>query len=362
MQLALTDLDTLPAAEPSETMELLSEAFARVLQRPAVGPDDDFFDLGGDSIMAVALVLEIEETTGIRLPTTTLFDAPSVTALARLLDERADTIPSSVVPLKPGAGTPALFIAPGVAGSAIELLPLAKLIEIDGPVYGLRAPGLDERETPLDSIEAMAAHYVPLIRAVQPHGPYYIAGYSVGGLTAVEIARLLLQAGETVALVALLDTIIHPKDLPLSTKARIWGRRVLHHAGRLRALRPRETLPYVLGRIPGMLADLGAGARARRESREQSRQSVVPATRRVIDRGLLAAIRYRRRFLPGTITFIEAVDNSGVPAHPDIVWGRQAERVVVHVVQGDHLNIMGRHAENLAARLSRCIREAVDAG
>ncbi len=342
------------------TVSLLTDIFSRVLQCPSIGAEDDFFDLGGDSIMAVGLTVEIEEATGVRLPTTALFDAPTVSTLAELLDQEEQAAgPSFIVRLKAGGEGPALFITPGVSGSAIDLLPLARATQASGPIYGLRAPGLAEREIPLDRIEAMVAHYLPLIRDVQPHGPYVLAGYSMGGLTALEIARALMQAGENVALLVLLDTIIHPKDLPLGVKARIWGRRARHHAGRLRELRAGEALPYLISRIRGVLSDFGAGGRARGEARQKRNLHIVPqATQRVIEAGFIAAAHYRRRFYPGTITFIEAVGNHDLPAHPDIIWGRMAQSLVVRPVSGDHLDMIAEHAGALGATLSDCLHAA----
>ncbi len=355
-----------PTRDPAELVETLTSIFERVLQRAPIRPDDDFFDLGGDSIMAVALSLEIEESTGIRLPTTALFDAPTVAALAAQLDGEADPIPSQIAVLNPGADGatgPAhpVFIVPGMSGSAIELRPMAKLVDTAGPIYGLRAPGLDEREAPLDSIASLADHYLQLIRAVQPHGPYFLVGYSIGGLTALEIARRLHSSGEAVALTAMLDTFIHPRHLPLRLKLRIWLRRAGHHLGLLGSKRPREALSYVAGRLPGMLADLGAGAKAR-AARQQANSGAVPqATRRVMEAGRRAIAGYRLQRFPGAITFIQAADNTDIPAHPDIVWGWVTQRLTVHKVDGDHLNMLGRHAGGMAATFSRCIRDAAAA-
>ncbi len=205
----------------------------------------------------------------------------------------------------------------------------------------------------------MVAHYLPLIRQAQPRGPYFLAGYSMGGLTALEIARALSEAGETVAMLVMLDTLLHPKDLPFAVKARIWGRRARHHARQLRALRVGEAVPYLLRRIPGVLSDFGAGGRARSEARqERNSHRVPPLTQRVIEAGFIASAQYRRRFYAGTLTFVEAVGNHDLPAHPDIVWGGMARELVIRKVGGDHLDMIAGSAGPLAATLSECLRDA----
>src|SRR5438128_1674894 len=166
-------------------VELLLGLWQRVLQTDEVTPDSNFFDLGGDSLLALNLFLEIERATGRQLPITAIYDAPTVAEQALLLqDEQAPEF-SPLVLLKSGNGSPPLFIFHGIGGTVVEFAQLGKLIEIDGAVYAVQAQGVDGSLPPLESVEEMAALYVDAIRAVQPNGPYRLCGYSFGGVIAV---------------------------------------------------------------------------------------------------------------------------------------------------------------------------------
>lgn len=354
----MIDRQLRPSAGGGDSTSQLSAAFARVLQRESVRPDDDFFELGGDSIMAVALTLEIEEATGIRLPTTALFDAPSVAGLTQLISERDPVTPSAVERLRGGVPGPAIFMLPGWGGTTIDLMKLARLMETNRPIYGLRAPGLAANETPLDRIEDMAAYYLPLIRAVQPSGPYYLVGQCMGGLTAVEIARQLLREGEQVPSLVMLDTIVHPKDLPLVTKLRILARRAGHHLRALGREQWAEQSSYLRDRINGVLVDLGVRPESGAGQRDILWGAMPAATQRVMRAGLKATTEYRPRFLPATITYMEATDVRGRPRHADLIWGRSSQRLVMHRISGHHAGIFTEHVGELAAALSRSLRDA----
>ena len=360
------------AGAPDGTLARVIQTFERVLQHVPVAADDDFFDLGGDSIMAVALTLELEEATGLRLPITALFDASTPAALSELLGEARDhdvrTAPSAIVRLRPGpTNVPGLFVAAGAGGSAIALLPMAKLIDADCPVYGLQSPGVDGRETPLDRIVNMAEYFLPRIRAVQPHGPYLLAGYSMGGLTAIEIARLLIEAGEAVSLVALLDTSLPRSNLPAIVRLRIFARRASFHAARLYELPPREAIPYLRARLYASMRHLGFGSRARRRGGHAESAADPQAVqnllddRRVLERGVVAVLGYRQRYLRAPITFIQAASTERILPHADLVWNGMTPRLRVREVGGDHSTMLGLYSGHVAACLSACVREATAA-
>ena len=211
--------DGLPARDPHET---LIRIFQRVLGRATVESEDDFFDLGGDSILAIALMAEIEQAFGQDLPMTTVYDAPTVRELAELIAAQARPAGSCLVPLKPGAKLGPLFIAHGLGGSVMELRQLANAIDTDRAVYGIEARGLDGRSEPLESIDGMARYYVDAVRQLQPKGPYLLAGFSFGGLVALEMAQLLSREGETVRFLGLLDSFPHTRFWPLRARFESW--------------------------------------------------------------------------------------------------------------------------------------------
>jgi len=300
----------------------------RVLQQAPIFPDDNFFDLGGDSLAAVKLFHEIEQKTGRKLPITSIYDVPTPAALAALLDEPETAAPfSPLVPMKPGRGAP-LFIAHGLGGNVMELSALAKRLATDRPVYAIQPKGLDGLEAPHDRVEAMADYYLRALRDLQPRGPYFLAGYSFGGLIALEMARRLKQAGETIALLAFIDSYPHPHHFPLLDRAYV-------------------KLRTGLGRDPGLglaPAAIAAG----------------PALQRVYDASYAALLHYRPRPYEGRVVFLRP-NRSLFPVHPAKIWVRYVDEIDLHTVPGDHDSMVRAEVGALAATFSACLAAAEEA-
>jgi amino acid adenylation domain-containing protein len=192
---------------PRDAVELrLLPIWETVLQAPSLGVHDDFFALGGHSLLAVKLMSHIQQAFGRRLPVSLLFTRPTVAGLAEALRGAESAVPpTALVPLQPqGQGLP-VHCLPGAIGSVLYLYPLASHLGTGQPVYALPTPGLDGAPTP-PTVQALAAYHLEALRQRQPHGPYQLAGHSFGGRVAFEMAWQLEQQGETVALLAILDT------------------------------------------------------------------------------------------------------------------------------------------------------------
>ncbi|MFJ3096861.1 amino acid adenylation domain-containing protein [Streptomyces hydrogenans] len=215
------DRAALPAPEPvragesvaprDATERAVARVWGRLLGTDRIGVHDSFFDLGGTSLDLTRLRAEIRREFGADLDVRDLYAAPTVERTAMLLDpsHRKRTLPSPLVPVKPTGSRPPLFLVHAVGGSVVPYLPLARLVHPEQPLYGLEDPGLDGG--PLTtSLTALAERYVDAIRAVQPHGPYHLGGWSLGGLVAAEMAGRLTAAGEEAALVVMLDTGMPP--------------------------------------------------------------------------------------------------------------------------------------------------------
>ena len=197
-------------SQPATLLELeLVRIWQRLFRRQDISRRDNFFALGGHSLLAARLVAEVEKLAGCRLNIATLFQAPTVELLARRLTAE-DWAPqwSSLVPLQPLGDKPPIFFVHGLGGHVYGFLGLAQRLAPDQPAYGLQALGLNEEALRHSTTEEMAAHYVREIRSFQPEGPYYLAGYSMGGVFAYEMAQQLHRSGQRVALLGLLDT--HP--------------------------------------------------------------------------------------------------------------------------------------------------------
>ncbi len=179
----------------------LTEIWAKALKYEDVGSVsvlDDFFESGGNSLIAVALVTRINREFGARLPLQILFDRPTIEKLAHRLDGAAATPASRLVRLHAAGAQPPVFCWPGLGGYTMNLRHLAAEIGIDRPFYGVQAYGINRGEEPYGTIREMAAADVTAIRRRRPTGPYTLWGYSFGARVAFESAHLLEAAGEQV--------------------------------------------------------------------------------------------------------------------------------------------------------------------
>jgi thioesterase domain-containing protein/acyl carrier protein len=214
------------ALNPVEAV--LAEAWRELLGVEQVQPADDFFALGGHSLAAVRLFARIRRHYEVDLPLATLFQAPTLGALAALVAQHAGidlaeaaapAKKSNVIPLgnrgwsplvticKGSAERTPLFCVHGAGGNVLNFKVISDRLGAAQPFYGLQAQGVDGRLQPLGSVEEMAAQYVEAIRTVQASGPYQLAGYSAGGVIALEMAHLLRRAGARVSLLAMIDTL-----------------------------------------------------------------------------------------------------------------------------------------------------------
>ncbi len=222
--IAITDETTPKVAPTSPVEEQLVEIWEKLLGVEDIGIRDNFFHLGGHSLLAIRLFAQINKQFDVKLPVSRLLDAPTIEKLAQLINppvaqniavapeslaaEIQSNSWSSLVIINEGsAGRPRFFCVHDLNGHVLYYRDLARALGEDQPFYGLQAYGADGNE-PLDtSVEMMATRYLKDIRTAQPAGPYYLGGSSLGGMIAFEIAQQLVQQGETVALLAMFDTL-----------------------------------------------------------------------------------------------------------------------------------------------------------
>jgi acetoacetyl-CoA synthetase len=258
--------------------------------------------------------------------------------------------------MKSGDGAP-LFIIHGMAGAVTELLKLGELIRSSRPVYAVQARGLYGEAEPLDSIPQMAKSYAASMKVLQPRGPYFLAGYSFGGVVAFEMAQQLRSAGEEVALLILLDAYTHPQSWPTSCRVGVLWARIRYRAALALRVPVGETIRYYRQRFRGLKpSDL------REQHRGDGRHLGAGKTRRsaaesVVDASYLAWGRYRPSFYPGRITFLKAEGNWGYPQDPRKIWLHLAADFDLRVVPGEHTELVGRAVEHLAQAVSSCLRE-----
>jgi acetoacetyl-CoA synthetase len=318
----------------SAITETLASIWQRVLRLSSVDIHDDFFDIGGDSSLALLLFAEIGQALGRELPPVTIYQARTIAALAELLEQPSVLRFPALVLLRAGEETPPVFLAHGLGGSVMDFFQPVRHIQTEHAIYGLQAKGSDGQEEPLDRIEDMADFYLDAIREVQPRGPYALIGYSLGGLVALEMAQRLKSRGEQIALLAMLDAYPHMRHLPFGQRALMMAhqlRRGLHSAGELASSAAYKPPTGV---------------------------SLTPAMQRVRDAAYSALTSYRPRFYDGKIQFVRAADITAFPKNAAAVWNPLLRDSEIETVPGDHLGMIANHYEELAAVLSRHLATA----
>lgn len=340
----------------AELIAQLSEIWDRTLCISPILPDSNFFDLGGDSLQAVALFMEIERAFGIELPITTIYDAPTIAELADLIAGETSTPGySPLVLLKPGDDSAPLFIVHGIGGTVMELSAVARAINISAPVYALQALGLDGRNAPLESLDDMAALYLDHVRRLQPEGPYRLAGYSFGGLVALEMARRLQAENQETAVPILMDAYAHPNTWPRVTRLKMRARRSLHLARQYARMPLRQSVPALFAKLNPGFWRRDMSARLREWLLDQNPDLPAPLLR-VREAGSTALTHYVPRFYPGKMIFLKASHpDPEFPDDPERVWRRLVRELDIRIVPGRHRTMVSDHAPALSKYLTACI-------
>lgn len=336
-------------APQNALQEHLAALWSRLLGIERVGIQDDFFELGGSSLVAVRMMAQIRAEHGRILPLSLLFEARTVAALADVIARgHQSSTWSHVVPIHPqGRRTPLFCIHPG-GGNVLGYQEFIAHLHPDQPVYGVQAHGVVEGQAPETSIHQMAVRYIQAIREIQPSGPYYLGGESFGGLVAYEMACQLIQGGERVAFLFigdawtqtrrhgryLLASLTFPLTLKLSDWRKIWERKVLRRR-KYRAAVKRYLYADDLHRSNSL---------AHRE----------------------AARNFAPRRYPGVLTLFRAEDRDYSARRmqhyfggPDMGWAATASTVEVHWMPDIHREMMhGPNARGFAQKLQECIDRA----
>jgi thioesterase domain-containing protein/acyl carrier protein len=366
-----------PAVAPATAGEgRLLQIWEQVLEIQGLGVEDDYFELGGDSLVGLILFGEVESAFGVALPVSTLLDCPTVRLLAQRLEEdqapaaetpaaappvaaiqaptpvvqRREAVQRPLIAIRPEGSLPPLFFTHTILGDVVFVRQFLPYLPPEQPLYAIQARGLEGDDPPHTDFEEMASDFVKLIRKVQPAGPYFLAGLCDGSLTAVEMARILRAAGEEVAFVGLIDPRANPVEVPWlywknpeapATRLQRWVvRRGLHLRRRLGPLiglqHPKETVERPV------------------QGAEMQRRHLA------IRIGMTKALTsYRPRPYGGAITVFASTDRIGRLQDVRPGWGALARQWTLHPIAAAHVDIFAAGLPKLGARFGQSINEAL---
>jgi len=344
---------------PRDNLEQqLANIWAKILDTTKIGVLDSFFELGGNSLLAVRLFAQIENRFGKRLPLATLFQSPTIEQLAQLLrNGDAKRAWSSLVAIQPGGSKPPLYCIHAAGANILIYRPLSQHLGNEQPVYALQARGLDGQQPPYLHVEDMAAYYIDEIRSFQPKGPYHLLGASFGGLVIFEMAMQLAAQGEKVGLLAMLNTNcpVYPRH-----------KKVQFHLAHLKEYGPafysRALWQSLLRRLgkPTVSVNVGADVPDPQLARlVAERQNGDEALVRTVMAILDAEKEYvpRGKVFDGKITMFYAGDEQSDIEDNRLGWEKLASRGLdLHVVPGTHTSIREEpHVALLAEKLRGCL-------
>jgi amino acid adenylation domain-containing protein len=338
-------------AGPRNSLESqLVTIWENVLGVRPIGIRQSFFELGGNSLVAVRLMHRIEQAFGKHLSIATLFQTPTIEQLSVILRQKGwSPAWSSLVAIQTGGSKPPFFCVHGVGGNVLRFYGLAQHLGTDQPFYALQAQGLNTSDPCHTRAEDMAAHYVTEIRSVQPEGPYFLGGYSFGGLIALEMAQQLTAQGEEPPLVVLFDTFCTAaRETPLSQKLTTFSSPFLN----ILRISGSERRAYLLRVARAPLRAIHWGWHV---------ASLPQRVRKVRNACLRAARYYMPRAYRGpVILFRSNRDPIGGSGDPYAGWSEYLPNgLEVHEVDSDHDNILLEpQVQFVAEQLRTCLNEA----
>ncbi|MGE3267196.1 MAG: amino acid adenylation domain-containing protein [Chloroflexota bacterium] len=375
-----------PVITPSNAVEAqLVQLWEQLLDVSRVSITDNFFSLGGHSLLVVQLLAEIAKRFGTKVSLASFFQNATIQDLARTIANGQTTAEdaafSSLVPIQQAGNLPPLFCVHPLGGDVLCYHSLSRRLGPNQPVYGLQARGIEDAQPPIDDMREMAAFYIEQIRTVQPEGPYYLLGFSSGGTVVFEMAQQLRAAGHTIGILAILDhpsvtagyyrPLVKPAHWPallydllayrdkvtaprldhvrrLATSLRTWFRR--RHDGP-RPAHDGDAAQHELDAIVDYVARNIAGD-----------PKLLPHRHReVIAAQYRALTSYTPSVYPGHVTLFRARRQPLLCSHdPMMGWGALAsEGVTVCTVPGSHLGVLQEpKVATLAERLETCLARA----
>ncbi len=363
------------SAPRTQVEKSLAAIWMDLLEVREIGINDSFFEVGGHSLLAVRLFAQIQKRFDRCLPLATLFQASTIAQLAAILEKdiQREWDWSSLVPINPVApgqqtsSPPPFFCVHALGGNVLEYYGLANYLGKGQPFYGLQSAGLNGKHAAHTRVEDMAALYIKEMRELQPTGPYFIGGRSLGGMIAFEMARQLRAQGESIGLLALLDTYPSGYAKLLRDQTTLRARfdravsRTKAHVANLSGLSLRDKVLYLIAKSRFAPRKMKSHVWRRVYSSFENLGRPLPRVLQDIkELNSLAVREYVPQVYHGHITLFWA--SSDLRASVDFVEGWRALAgggIEVHEIPGSHLDIVKEpHVQELAKKLSNSLRRA----
>lgn len=330
----------------NELERQLTQIWEQVLGIQPIGIQNNFLELGGNSLLAVQMLAEVEKQCGKNLPITTLLSSPTIEELAKVLCSLEEqTRVGDLVPLRRTGTKPPLFCIYGI----LLYQDLVNQLDSNQPVYGvylqeevelIKTGNVDQHNSIFSSVQTIAARYLQAIRTLQPKGPYYLAGESFGGVVAFEMAQQLQAEGEEVALVALFDSLA-PNSLarmPLVQRLKLHGQLLL-----------KQGLPYLLEKAQPLIKLLQQKFLTRTNKDSQPSEGILQTDTEKAPQDIRDEVRQRtsRLYFPqpysGKMVLFYALERDAFEGEcdRDLGWKSVAAGgLQIYDVPGDHLGIL----------------------
>ena len=347
-------LATFYIAPRNQTEQTIAKIWQKTLGIEQIGIEDDFFELGGDSLIAVQVINKLRETFQTELPIEAILNTGTIAKLSESIQATTSSqnIPghktpqarsSLLVEFQAGSNNKQpIFLLHAVGGTVYIYRDLARSLGSDIPVYGIQALGLDGKTELPTSVEDMATEYIKAIRTIQPNGAYFIGGTSLGGTLAFEIAQQLHAEGENVALLAMIDTP-GPGEMPkkLDNETEIAAYIIDSLLELDKSLFTFNSFPQV-GNIEEQVMYALEQAKI---ANLLPNDFQIPQIRQIIQvfkANMEAMWNYKPHIYPGKIIFFRAQDKREKydPVHPEYPWIElAASGIEIHTVSGNHLTM-----------------------
>jgi thioesterase domain-containing protein len=361
------------AAPRDDTERKLARIWSELLKIKRISIYDNFFELGGHSLLSAQMFAQLGKIFQVDLPLSIMFEAPTIEKLAKVLRSQVKLFPwqplVAIVPITDISLFPPFFCVSGIFGNVLLYADLAKHLGESQPFYGLQSRGIDGIQSPHTTIEAMATEYVQAIKTVQPQGPYFLGGFSLGSKVVWEMAQQLHRQGEKVALLALFDgttRAINIGRLP-------FYKRIFLHYQNLREM----GFTYISQKFPSWSEWLSGRYDywTKKIARNIFQQLQIPlpiylrqsAIAESLEKAGMQALKsYVIQNYPDKATLFRADIQSTdqgvgfVPLDWDLGWGDLADGgLEIQTIAGDHISMFREpHVQVLAQKLQQCLIKA----